>query len=58
MWDWLYFGNPIAVLVVGDLSDEQRATSRQVLGGMLRECAGAGGKAVLANVVHVGIGTK
>jgi len=29
----------------------------QVLGG-LRERAGADGKAVLANVVHVGIGTK
>jgi hypothetical protein len=58
MWDWLYFGNPIAEVIVGDLSDEQRATLRQVLDGMLRERAGANRRAAITNPVHIGIGTK
>lgn len=58
MWDWLYYGNPIAEMVVGDLTDQQRDTLRQVLGGMLRERAGDNGKAILTNTVHIGIGTK
>jgi ubiquinone/menaquinone biosynthesis C-methylase UbiE len=58
MWDWLYYGNPIAEMVVGDLSDEQRETLRQIFGGMLAERAAADGTAVLANAVHIGIGTK
>jgi ubiquinone/menaquinone biosynthesis C-methylase UbiE len=58
MWDWLYNGNPIVEMVIGDLSDEQRATVRQVLDGMLRERAGAEARAVITNPVHIGIGTK
>ncbi|HET9736786.1 MAG TPA: class I SAM-dependent methyltransferase [Solirubrobacteraceae bacterium] len=58
MWDWLYYGNPIAEMLVGDLTDQQRDTMRQVLGGMLRERAGSDGNAVLENAVHIGIGTK
>lgn len=58
MWDWLYYGNPIPEMVVADLTDQQRDTLVQVLDGMLRERAGGDGKAVLANVVHIGIGTK
>jgi ubiquinone/menaquinone biosynthesis C-methylase UbiE len=58
MWDWLYYGNPIAEMMVGDLTDQQRDTMRQVLGGMLLERAGGSGKAVLENAVHIGIGTK
>ena len=58
MWDWLYYGNPIAEMVVGDLTKEQRQTLVQVLGGMVRERAEGDGKAVLDNVVHIGIGTK
>jgi ubiquinone/menaquinone biosynthesis C-methylase UbiE len=58
MWDWLYYGNPIAETVVADLSDEQHATLRLVLDGMLRERAGADGRAVVMNPVHIGIGTK
>jgi SAM-dependent methyltransferase len=58
MWDWLYYGNPIAEMVVADLSDEQHATLRLVLDGMLRERAGADGRAVVTNPVHIGIGTK
>jgi len=58
MWDWLYYGNPIAEMVVADLTDQQRDTLVQVLGGMLRERTGGNGKAVLTNTVHIGIGTK
>ena len=58
MWDWLYFGNPIVEMVVGELADEQLKTLRRVLGGMLRERAGADGTAVLTNAVNIGIGTK
>jgi ubiquinone/menaquinone biosynthesis C-methylase UbiE len=58
MWDWLYYGNPIAETVVADLSDEQHATLRLVLDGMLRERAGADGRAVVTNPVHIGIGIK
>ena len=58
LWDWLYHGNPIAEMLVGDLTDQQRDTMRQVLGGMLRERADSSGKAVLENAVHIGIGTK
>jgi ubiquinone/menaquinone biosynthesis C-methylase UbiE len=58
MWDWVYYGNPIAEMVVGDLTDEQRATLRQIFDGMLRERAGANGQAVLTNPVNIGIGTK
>ena len=58
MWDWLYYGNPIAEMVVRDLAAEQRQTLVQVLGGMLRDRAEGNGKAVLNNVVHLGIGTK
>lgn len=58
LWDWLYYGNPIAEMVVGDLTDQQRDTLVQVLGGMLRERAGDDGTAVLTNTVHMAIGTK
>ena len=58
MWDWLYYGNPIAEMLVGDLTDQQRDTMRQVLGGMLLERADGSGKAVLENAVNIGIGTK
>ena len=58
MWEWLYYGNPIAEMIVGDLTKDQRETLVQVLGGMLRERAGSDGKAVLENAVHIGVGTK
>jgi ubiquinone/menaquinone biosynthesis C-methylase UbiE len=58
MWDWVLYGNPIPGLLVADLTEEQRARLRQVLDGMLRERADGNGRAVLANAVNVGIGTK
>ena len=58
LWDWVIYGNPIPGMLVADLTEEQRATLRQVLDGMVRERAGRDGRAVLANAVHIGIGTK
>ena len=58
MWDWVLHGNPIPTMLVADLTEEQQATVRQVLDGMLRERSGGNGPAILTNPVHVGIGTK
>lgn len=58
MWDWVLYGNPIPGMLVADLSDDQQTRLRQVLDGMLRERAGASGRAVLTNAVNIGIGTK
>lgn len=58
MWDWVFHGNPIPGMLVADLAEEQRATIRQVLDGMLREHSGGDRPAVLTNAVNVGIGTK
>jgi ubiquinone/menaquinone biosynthesis C-methylase UbiE len=58
MWDWVYFGNPIPGMLLADLTEEQQATLRQILDGMLRERAGADGRAVLSNLVRIGIGIK
>jgi ubiquinone/menaquinone biosynthesis C-methylase UbiE len=58
MWDWVLNGNPIVGVLVGELSEEQRAQLRQVLDGMLRERAGSSGQAVLSNAVNIGIGTR
>jgi ubiquinone/menaquinone biosynthesis C-methylase UbiE len=58
MWDWVLYGNPIPGMLVGDLSEDQQERLRQVLDGMVRERAGADGRAVLSNAVNIGIGTK
>jgi ubiquinone/menaquinone biosynthesis C-methylase UbiE len=57
MWDWVLYGNPIPGMLVADLGEGQRARLRQVLDGMLRERAGADGRATLANAVNIGFGT-
>jgi ubiquinone/menaquinone biosynthesis C-methylase UbiE len=58
MWDWVLHGNPIPGALVAGISEDQRTRLVQVLDGMVRERAGASGRAVLANAVNVGIGTK
>jgi ubiquinone/menaquinone biosynthesis C-methylase UbiE len=58
MWRWVLYGNPIPGMLVADLGEDQQARLRQVLDGMLRERTGANGRAVLANAVNIGIGTK
>jgi ubiquinone/menaquinone biosynthesis C-methylase UbiE len=58
MWDWVNYGNPIPGMLMADLKEDQRATLRQILDGMLRERSGGGEPAALTNAVHIGIGTK
>jgi ubiquinone/menaquinone biosynthesis C-methylase UbiE len=58
MWNWVLGSNPIAGMIVGDLTDEQQATVRQVLDGMLRERSGGNGPAVLTAPLNIGVGTK
>ena len=58
MWDWVLSSNPIATMITADLTDDQQATVKQVLDGMLKERATSSGTAVLSNKVHIGIGTK
>lgn len=58
MWDWVLYGNPIPGMLIADLSEDQHGRLRQVLDGMVRERAGANGRAVLTNAVNIGIGTK
>jgi ubiquinone/menaquinone biosynthesis C-methylase UbiE len=60
MWDWVLYGNPIPGMVIADLglTEQQQATLRQILDGMLRERAGRNGRATLTNRVNIGIGTK
>ena len=45
-------------MLVADLSKDQRTALRQALDSMIRERAGANGRAVLVNAVNIGIGTK
>ena len=58
MWDWVYYGNPISDVILSAVIEDQRARLREVLDGMLRERAGADGRALLTNAVNVGLGTK
>ncbi len=58
MWDWVLYSNPIPGMLVGDLTEGQRATIRQILDGLLRERSGGNRAAVLTNKVHIAIGTK
>jgi hypothetical protein len=58
MWDWVLYGNPIPGILTADLTEEQRATIREVLDGMLRERSSGNGPAVLTSPVNIGIGTR
>jgi ubiquinone/menaquinone biosynthesis C-methylase UbiE len=58
MRDWMLYGNPIPGMLLADLAEQQRARLVQILDGVLRERAGTDGRAVLANSVNIGIGTK
>jgi ubiquinone/menaquinone biosynthesis C-methylase UbiE len=58
LWDWVLYGNPLPGMLVGGLSDDQRATLKGVLDGMVRERAAATGRAVVENRVNIGIGIK
>jgi ubiquinone/menaquinone biosynthesis C-methylase UbiE len=58
LWNWVLGGNPIAGMIVGDLTDEQRAAMRGVMHGLLRERTGDTGPTVLTAPLNIGIGTK
>lgn len=58
LWDWVTNSNPIARMLVADMTKEQEAKVQQVLDGMLRERSAGSGPAVLTNPVHIGIGRK
>jgi ubiquinone/menaquinone biosynthesis C-methylase UbiE len=58
LWDWVLYGNPLPGMIIGGLSDDQKVTLKGVLDGMVRERAVATGRAIVANRVNIGIGTK
>jgi ubiquinone/menaquinone biosynthesis C-methylase UbiE len=58
LWDWVLYGNPMPGMLLAELSEDQRASLRQVLDGMLRERTGTDRRAVLTNAVNIGIGAK
>ena len=58
IWDWVLNSNPIAGMILGDLSAGQQTTVRQVLDGMIRERSGGHGPAVLTAPLNIGVGQK
>ena len=57
LWDWVMNSNPIAGMVIADLTEQQRAEVRLTLDRLLADRAAGDGPAVIANAVHIGIGT-
>lgn len=57
-WDVVTSGHPIAVQLISDLTDEQRAEAKQVLDGMFRERSGGSPQAVIHTDMNIGVGTK
>ena len=55
MWNWVLGRNPIARTIVGDLPEDQQATVRQVLDGVLRERSDGNGPAVLTAPLNIGL---
>jgi ubiquinone/menaquinone biosynthesis C-methylase UbiE len=58
LWDWMLGSNPIAGMIVGDLTPEQQAAVRRVLDEMLRRRSQGTGPAVLTAPLNIGVGTK
>ena len=58
LWNWMLGSNPIGGMIVGDLTEDQQATLRQVLDGMLRERSGGDGPVVMTAPLNIGVGTK
>jgi len=57
MWNWVVNSNPIAQMLISDLTAEQKRHIQQVLDGMLRERSLAG-PALLSNRVNIAVGSK
>jgi ubiquinone/menaquinone biosynthesis C-methylase UbiE len=58
LWGFLMSSNPMGRMLVGNLTEDQRAEVHNVLNGMLRERSNGNGVAVLSIDVNIGIGTK
>lgn len=58
LWTWCLGSNPIPNMLVADLTEEQRATVRLVLDGMLRERCDGTWPAVVTAPLNIGVGTK
>jgi SAM-dependent methyltransferase len=60
LWDWIVWSNPIVETVLGtlDLTEGERGTMQQAVDRLVRERAGRGNTAKLANPINIGIGTK
>jgi SAM-dependent methyltransferase len=58
LWDWTMGGNPIPGMLVGELTDGQRADIIRVLDGMVRDRSIGNGPAVLTAPLNIGVGTK
>ncbi len=56
MWDWVVNSNPLATMLVGDLTAAQSDAVRDVLDRMLRERSGGRGPAILTDPNHIGVG--
>ena len=57
-WTWMRSSNPVVGMILADVSDEQQATVRQILHGMIRERAGESASAVLTAPLTIGWGWK
>jgi ubiquinone/menaquinone biosynthesis C-methylase UbiE len=58
LWDWMLGSNPIAGMIVGDLTPEQQASVREMLDEMLRRRSHGTGTTVLTAPLNIGVGTK
>ena len=57
MWDWVVNSNPLAAMLVADLTRAQEGGVRDALDRLLRERSGGRGAAILTDPNHIGIGT-
>ena len=57
MWDWIVNSNPLASMLVADLTDAQEGAVREALDRMLRQRSGGRETAVLTDPNHIGVGT-
>lgn len=58
LWDELMASNPIATLLVADLTDKQKGAVRQILDRLVRERAGGSDVAMLTLQLNIGLGTR
>ena len=58
VWDWVLNSNPIAGMIVGDLTPGQQDSVRQVLDRMIRKRSDGHGPTVLTAPLNIGVGQK